>query len=72
MLDLQLASLPEIAAHYESQEPSWVRANMIISQDGHFVGAGDSSRDLTIIVSAILLGLLEYGLPYLEGRPTFI
>jgi riboflavin biosynthesis pyrimidine reductase len=47
MLDLQLASLPEIAAHYESEEPSWVRANMIISQDGHFVGAGDSSRDLT-------------------------
>lgn len=47
MLDLQTASLPEIAAHYESQEPSWVRANMVISQDGHFVGAGDSSRDLT-------------------------
>jgi len=47
MLDLQTASLPEIAAHYESQQSNWVRANMIISQDGHFVGAGDSSRDLT-------------------------
>jgi riboflavin biosynthesis pyrimidine reductase len=47
MLDLQTASLPEIAAHYDSLEPNWVRANMIISQDGHFVGAGDSSRDLT-------------------------
>lgn len=47
MLDLQLASLPEIAAHYNSDEINWVRANMIVSQDGHFVGAGDSSRDLT-------------------------
>ena len=47
MLDLQLATLPEIAAHYQSDEINWIRANMIVSQDGHFVGAGDSSRDLT-------------------------
>ena len=47
ILDLQLASLPEIAAHYESDQDQWVRANMIISQDGHFVGPSDSSRDLT-------------------------
>jgi riboflavin biosynthesis pyrimidine reductase len=47
ILDLQLATLPEIAAHYASDRPSWVRANMIVSNDGHFVGAGDSSRDLT-------------------------
>jgi 5-amino-6-(5-phosphoribosylamino)uracil reductase len=47
MLDLQLATLPEIAAQYETDERNWVRANMIASQDGHFVGAGDSSRDLT-------------------------
>jgi riboflavin biosynthesis pyrimidine reductase len=47
ILDLQLASLPEIAAHYESDSQNWVRANMIISQDGHFVGPSDSSRDLT-------------------------
>jgi riboflavin biosynthesis pyrimidine reductase len=47
MLDLQLATLPKIAAQYDSNERNWVRANMIVSQDGHFVGAGDSSRDLT-------------------------
>ncbi|MSZ22329.1 MAG: pyrimidine reductase family protein [Actinobacteria bacterium] len=46
-MDLQLASLPDIAAHYESDSQNWVRANMIISQDGHFVGPSDSSRDLT-------------------------
>lgn len=59
MLDLQLASLPDIAAHYESQEPSWVRANMIISQDGHFVGSSNSSRDLTSQVDLKLLLLLR-------------
>lgn len=47
ILDLQLASLPDIAAHYESDSQNWVRANMIISHDGHFVGPSDSSRDLT-------------------------
>ena len=47
ILDLHLASLPDIAAHYESDSQNWVRANMIISQDGHFVGPSDSSRDLT-------------------------
>jgi riboflavin biosynthesis pyrimidine reductase len=47
ILDLQLASLPDIAAHYQSNNENWVRANMIISQDGHFVGPSDSSRDLT-------------------------
>ena len=47
ILDLKLASLPDIAAHYETDQQNWVRANMIISQDGHFVGPSDSSRDLT-------------------------
>jgi len=59
MLDLQTASLPEIAAHYESQESNWVRANMIISQDGHFVGPSDSSRDLTSEADLKLLLLLR-------------
>ena len=59
MLDLELASLPEIAAHYESEETNWVRANMIISQDGHFVGASDSSRDLTSESDLKLLLLLR-------------
>jgi len=47
ILDLKLATLPEIAAHYASGQQAWVRANMIVSSDGHFVGASDSSRDLT-------------------------
>jgi len=59
VLDLQLASLPAIAAHYESSEPSWVRANMITSQDGHFVGSTNSSRDLTSQVDLQLLLLLR-------------
>ena len=59
MLDLLSAPLPEIAAHYESNEQIWVRANMIISQDGHFVGAGDSSRDLTSEADLKLLLLLR-------------
>jgi riboflavin biosynthesis pyrimidine reductase len=59
VLDLQLASLPAIAAHYESSEPNWVRANMIISQDGHFVGSTNSSRDLTSQVDLQLLLLLR-------------
>jgi riboflavin biosynthesis pyrimidine reductase len=59
MLDLQLASLPEIAAHYEPQSSNWVRANMIISQDGHFVGPSDSSRDLTSEADLKLLLLLR-------------
>ena len=59
MLDLQLASLPEIAAHYQSPEPNWVRANMVISQDGHFVGSSNSSRDLTSQVDLQLLLLLR-------------
>ena len=59
MLDLQSASLPEIATHYESNEANWVRANMIISKDGHFVGASDSSRDLTSEADLKLLLLLR-------------
>jgi riboflavin biosynthesis pyrimidine reductase len=59
ILDLQLASLPDIAAHYQSDQEHWVRANMIISQDGHFVGPSDSSRDLTSESDLKLLLLLR-------------
>jgi len=59
ILDLKLASLPEIAAHYATDQQAWVRANMIVSQDGHFVGASDSSRDLTSESDLKLLLLLR-------------
>ena len=59
ILDLQLATLPEIAAHYESDQADWVRANMVISHDGHFVGPSDSSRDLTNESDLKLLLLLR-------------
>lgn len=59
MLDLDNASLPEIAAHYQSEEQTWIRANMVISQDGHFVGPSDSSRDLTSESDLKLLLLLR-------------
>ena len=58
-MDLQLASLPEIAAYYDSAQEHWVRANMIISQDKHFVGPSDSSRDLTSESDLKLLLLLR-------------
>ncbi len=59
ILDLQLASLPDIAAHYQSDNENWVRANMIISKDHHFVGPSDSSRDLTSESDLKLLLLLR-------------
>jgi riboflavin biosynthesis pyrimidine reductase len=59
ILDLQLALLPDIAAHYESDQDHWVRANMIISKDNHFVGPSDSSRDLTSESDLKLLLLLR-------------
>jgi riboflavin biosynthesis pyrimidine reductase len=59
ILDLKLASLPEIADHYATDQQAWVRANMIVSRDGHFVGAGDSSRDLTSESDLKLLLLLR-------------
>jgi riboflavin biosynthesis pyrimidine reductase len=59
MLDLQSASLPEIAAHYESTESNWIRTNMITSVDGHFVGSSNTSRDLTGEADLNLLLLLR-------------
>ncbi len=59
ILDLSSASLPEIAAHYQAPSPSWVRANMVVSQNGKFVGANQSSRDLTSSEDLSLLLLLR-------------
>jgi len=58
-LNLTTASLPEIAAHYQSPKSSWVRANMVVSQDGQFVGPNDTSRDLTNSQDLSLLLLLR-------------
>ena len=58
-LDLTNATLQEIAKHYQSPESSWVRANMVVSQDGQFVGPNDTSRDLTSAQDLSLLLLLR-------------
>ena len=58
-LDLNCASLIEIADHYRAPKAPWVRANMITSQDGHFVGANNTSRDLTGPADFKLLLLLR-------------
>ena len=58
-LDLTTASLPEIAAHYQAPKSSWVRANMVVSQDGQFVGPNETSRDLTNPKDLSLLLLLR-------------
>lgn len=58
-LDLQNATLPEIVNHYQSPKSSWVRANMVVSQDGQFVGPNDTSRDLTSAQDLLLLLLLR-------------
>jgi riboflavin biosynthesis pyrimidine reductase len=58
-LDLNSAELHEIASHYEAPRETWVRANMVISQDGHFVGPNNTSRDLTGPADLKLLLLLR-------------
>ena len=58
-LNLAKASLQEIAEHYQSQKSSWVRANMVVSKDGQFVGPNDTSRDLTSPQDLSLLLLLR-------------
>jgi riboflavin biosynthesis pyrimidine reductase len=58
-LDLRNAALPEIATHYQSSNTSWVRANMVVSKDGQFVGPNDTSRDLTSAQDLSLLLLLR-------------
>jgi riboflavin biosynthesis pyrimidine reductase len=58
-LDLRNAELPEIANHYQSPNSSWVRANMVVSKDGQFVGPNDTSRDLTSAQDLSLLLLLR-------------
>ena len=59
ILDLNSATIRQIATHYEAPKASWVRANMITSQDGHFVGANNTSRDLTGPADFKLLLLLR-------------
>ena len=58
-LDLRNASLAQIATHYQSPRLSWVRANMVVSQDGQFVGENNTSRDLTNSEDLLLLLLLR-------------
>ena len=58
-LDLANATLPEIAKQYQSPKASWVRANMVVSQDEQFVGPNNTSRDLTSAQDLSLLLLLR-------------
>ena len=58
-LDLSTAELPEIAAHYAAPRSPWLRANMVISSDGKFVGSTGTSRDLTNALDLQLLLLLR-------------
>lgn len=45
--DLTNATVEQIADFYSLDEPVWLRANMVISADGHFVDANGSSRGLS-------------------------
>lgn len=58
-LDLANATFPEIAKHYQSEQATWVRANMVVSKDGQFVGPNATSRDLTNPQDLSLLLLLR-------------
>lgn len=58
-LDLRTASLEQLATHYQAPRSSWVRANMVVSQDGQFVGENKTSRDLTNKDDLSLLLLLR-------------
>ena len=46
-LDLTNATAVEIADFYQPTPDNWVRANMVISKDGHFVDSSGSSRGLS-------------------------
>ena len=59
VLDLNVAATSQIAEHYRSKRQNWVRANMVVSRDGHFVGSTKSSRDLTSTADFKLLLLLR-------------
>ena len=58
-LDLRVAALEELATHYRAPKSTWVRANMVVSQDGQFVGENKTSRDLTNSQDLSLLLLLR-------------
>lgn len=58
-LDLANATFQEIAKHYQSEQAAWVRANMVVSKDGQFVGPNATSRDLTSSQDLSLLLLLR-------------
>lgn len=46
-LDLTQASIADIANFYSPTPSPWLRANMVVSQDGSFVDANGSSRGLS-------------------------
>lgn len=46
-LDLTDASVEQIAQFYQVSAQPWLRANMVISKDGHFTDAHGSSRGLS-------------------------
>ncbi len=69
--DLTEASVEQIAQFYQVSTHPWLRANMVISKDGHFADASGSSRGLSSPLDLkILLTLRAISDAVLVGAST--
>lgn len=69
--DLTDASVEQIAQFYQVSKQPWLRANMVISKDGHFADANGSSRGLSSPLDLkILLTLRAISDAVLVGAST--
>ena len=59
LLDLNSLSVDELANFYKAPESTWVRSNMAISLDGHYVDDAGSSRGLSSSLDVSILLLLR-------------
>ena len=59
LLDLNTFSVDELADFYRAPQSTWVRSNMAISLDGHYVDETGSSRGLSSSLDVTILLLLR-------------
>ncbi len=57
--NLDFANVYDIVQFYQRGDDAWLRANMILSLDGNYVGPGNSSRDLSNQTDLLVLQTLR-------------
>ncbi len=57
--NLDFANVRDIAQFYQRGDNAWLRANMILSLDGNYVGPSNSSRDLSNQTDLLVLQTLR-------------